>query len=371
MQNSAAGRGLGHAAPFPCSALTHRTLPVPMPPLSRPLPGKVLAAGLRHGAVSLYAVEACELLRTLRTPPPGALTPAPGPAPVCHLSWVQGIPPHPATATPAAHLAYRYRHMRFFPAPPPPGKEQQQPGAGAAGGGGGPGAKAGAGAAGGGGGDAAAGREWPAPPDALDVLVVSDTGGCVSMLACGEVLVALLPPVGSSIGPPAPAGLQAGESSPQPPSVPPGVVQSVLSRDLARLVVTSVPTAPVGAEGGGSPYGGASLSVYGCGKLGSCQGEVLELSLLGGCMAGRLEAAAAALGAAARAWKAASGEVSKRFDEQLREVLSSHGHDPDDAVGELTCVLASGGVGRWGAWGGQRVCRFAVRQVEVGGVLRR
>ncbi|GFR42380.1 hypothetical protein Agub_g3066, partial [Astrephomene gubernaculifera] len=80
--------------------------------------GKILATGHRHGAVSLYNVEACELFRTLRPPHT---------APICHLSWVQGIPPHPATATPNLHLAYRYRHTRFFPAPGP-GREQQQGG---------------------------------------------------------------------------------------------------------------------------------------------------------------------------------------------------------------------------------------------------
>ncbi|GFR42379.1 hypothetical protein Agub_g3065, partial [Astrephomene gubernaculifera] len=59
---------------------------------------------------------------------------------------------------------------------------------------------------------------------------------------------------------------------------------------------------------------------------------------------GRLEAAQAALGAAAKAWRGAAAELSKRLDEQLREALESHGHDPDDVVGELTCMLASGHV---------------------------
>ena len=86
------------------------------------------------------------------------------------------------------------------------------------------------------------------------------------------------------------------------------------------------------------------------------QAEILELSLLGGLVAGRLEAAAAALAAAARAWKGARDELGKRLDEQLKEQLEGHGHDTEDVAGELTCMLASGRAGRVGkrgvAWRG-------------------
>ncbi|GLC57497.1 hypothetical protein PLESTB_001233600 [Pleodorina starrii] len=325
--------------------------------------GKVLASGHRHGAVSLYNVEACELFRTLRAPL--------APSPICHLSWVQGLAPHPATTTPALHLAYRYRHTRFFPAPPP-GREQGAGGAALAAappaGGAGAAGKVGAAAPPGVGGGAAGAHEWPPPPDSLDVLVTSDAGGGVSMFACGEVLVASLPPRATSgdSGDGSGSGSRGGDAD--EPSVAaaaaassargelPGMLQAVVSRDLASLLVVSEPAAAaeVMAEGDGSVGGGAgggaaaaaaaTLSVYGCGKLGSCQGEILELSLLAGLVGGRLEAAQAALAAAARAWKGAASELSKRMDEQLREALESHGHDPDDVLGELTCMLASGHV---------------------------
>ncbi|KXZ44356.1 hypothetical protein GPECTOR_69g449 [Gonium pectorale] len=329
--------------------------------------GKVLATGHRHGAVSLYDVEACELFRTLR---------AHHAAPICHLSWVQGVAPHPATATPSLHLAYRYRHTRFFPAPPP-GREH---GGGVAGGGGGGGkpppagapAAGAAGPAGGGNGGNGAALplyDWPPPPDSLDVLVTSDSSGAVSMSACGEVLVAALPSRGRAAdaggAPSAPvAGTSSsspGDTAPpgSPRGEPPGALQTVLSRDLSTLLVLSHPAASGTAGDGTSPspaaaaaagaVGGAAaaaavLSVYDCGKLGSCQAEILELSLLGGLVAGRMEVATAALGTAARAWRAAAAELSKRMDEQLREALESHGHDPEDIVGELTCCLASGHV---------------------------
>ncbi|GIL45438.1 hypothetical protein Vafri_2680 [Volvox africanus] len=191
------------------------------------------------------------------------------------------------------------------------------------------------------------------------------------MFACGEVMVASLPPrandamdghggegareLGSATA--AAAGGYSGARGELP-----GTLQALLSRDLNFLLVVSEPAAAAEATesgrgsgsrsssgGGGSSGRGAGtaaavLSVYGCGKLGSCQEEILELSLLGGLVAGRLEAAAAALVAAARAWKGAAAELSKRMDEQLREALANHGHDPDDALGELTCMLASGHV---------------------------
>ncbi|GIL72249.1 hypothetical protein Vretifemale_2622, partial [Volvox reticuliferus] len=320
--------------------------------------GKVLATGHRHGAVSLYNVEACELFRTLR---------APLAAPVCHLSWVQGLAPNPATATPALHLAYRYRHTRFFPAPPP-GREQGAGSATTAAAAGKVGAAgAAAGAAGGSAGvGAAVLHEWPPPPDSLDVLVTSNTGGGVSIFACGEVMVASLPPrangamdghykEGKREMGPATAAAACGPLGAR--GELPGTLQALLSRDLNFLLVVSEPAAAAEATdcgrgsgssssggGGGTSAAAAILSVYGCGKLGSCQEEILELSLLGGLVAGRLEAAAAALAAAARAWKGAAAELSKRMDEQLREALASHGHDPDDALGELTCMLASGHV---------------------------
>ncbi|EFJ52439.1 hypothetical protein VOLCADRAFT_86521 [Volvox carteri f. nagariensis] len=322
--------------------------------------GKVLATGHRHGAVSLYNVEACELFRTLR---------APLAAPVCHLSWVQGLAPNPATATPTLHLAYRYRHTRFFPAPPP-GREH---GAGLAGmttaaaaaasGTAGKASAAAGGSNAGPGGSAAAAtlHEWPPPPDSLDVLVTSDGGGGVSMFACGEVMVAALPPRasgGGSGGDARDGGGEAEAAAAAPLRAPlaavrgelPGKLQAVLSRDLTSLLVVSEPVANGdGASGSGGGFSAtaaaaATLSVYGCGKLGSCQAEILELSLLGGLVAGRLKAAQAALAAAARAWKGAASELSKRMDEQLREILESHGHDPDDVLGELTCMLASGHV---------------------------
>ncbi len=271
--------------------------------------------------MSLYAVETCELLRSLRPQ-------ASPPSPVCSLSWVQGVPPPPALSTPALHLAYRHRHTRFFPVSPPlgTGREGVPPG---------DASKRPAGPTlGGAAGVVAAlptlSYDWPALPDSLDMLVTCTQSGHVALAACGESTVAVLKPEWMAAAAHAASG---GPTSSQQ-------LQAALSRDFDRLVVLrEAPPAPAGtgevastsaaagfcagsgADGSSSSgLSGVELAVFSGGRLAGGAGDLLDLSLSGALLERRLEVARGSLAAAARSWRGAAAELGRRFDEQLREV---------------------------------------------------